>query len=248
MRKAKKKKRVVVFDFDGTLTHKPPKGKSLFVAIDEGVLSPEGQAAQQKLFNHYIAKAQTGTMTAGEDEAWLLQSIENYILYGVTPEKARAALAAVVLRPGVIECLEMLRQEQIPVAIVSYGIAPLIELVLERHNIAVPGLIHKVYAARLTAHPERGYTGYDRSTVVLQSTKGDWSRHFADLHDVPHADILAVGDTGGDRRLGHLKKNRLAIAGDAAHAKEISPFMGRVIVTDDFHPVTAWLRSKIGLI
>lgn len=242
------KKWVVVFDFDGTLTPKPPKGKSLFVAIDEGVLPPEGQTIQQELFNYYIAKARAGTMTPIEDEAWLLESVKNYIRYGLTIEKARVALENIPLRPGVRECLEMLQREGVPTAIVSYGVAPLVELVLERHNIPVPGLIHKVCAVRLTAHEETGFTGYDKSTVVLQSTKGEWSRHFADLHGVPHDNILAVGDTGGDRLLGHLKENRLALANDEAHAAEIAPFMGEVIVTDDFSPVTAWLRSKMGLI
>ena len=238
----------MVFDFDGTITLKPPKGKSLFVALDEGVLPPEGRKAQKELYNQFIPKARAGTMTSSEDEVWLLESVKNYIRYGLTIEKARGALENIPIRSGVRECLEMLRREGVPTAIVSHGVAPLVELVLELHNIPVPELIHKVCAMRLITHPELGFTGYDKGTVVLPSTKGEWSRHFADLHGVPHDNILAVGDTSGDRLLGHLKENRLAIADDEAHAAAIAPFMGEVILTDDFSPVTAWLRSKMGLI
>ena len=241
----KGKKWVVVFDFDGTFT---PKGKSLFVMIDERALPSEGLKAQQEIYAHFIHKALAGKLTASEDKSWLLKSIKNYLRYGLTREKARTALSDASLRRGVRECLEMLRRAKVPVAIISYGIAPLIELVLDENGITVPGpLIRHIYAAKFLVETKAGrFVGYDRQSLVLQSTKGEWSRHFADACGVPYRNILAVGDSGGDKKLGYLKENRLAIAKNPEQAAELAPYMGTVAVTEDFGPVTAWLRSKLG--
>lgn len=235
----------VVFDFDGTLT---PKGKSLFATIDEFGLSPEGREAQQKIHGQLIHKATAGNLTPEEDLYWLEESIKNYIRYGLTYEKARAVLAAVPLREGVLDCLRLLWQEQVPVAIISYGIRPFIKMVLRHHGPAAPGFVDRIYAAQLTTDPNTNhFVGYDAETFVLQSTKDVWSRKFADLYDIPYDHILAVGDSGGDKLLGYLRRNRLVIAKDKTEAAKLEPFAGDVAITDGFDPVTVWLRMKMGI-
>lgn len=235
----------VVFDFDGTLT---PKGKSLFATIDEHGLSPEGREAQQKIHGQLIHKATAGNLTPEEDLYWLEESIKNYIRYGLTYEKARAVLAAVPLREGVLDCLRRLWQEGVPVAIISYGIRPFIKMVLQRHGSSAFGFIDRIYAAQLKTDPDTNrFVGYDAETFVLQSTKDVWSLKFANWCDVPYDHILAVGDSGGDKLLGHLRSNRLLIANDKAQAIQLEPFAGDVAITDGFDPVTVWLRMKMGI-
>ena len=87
--------------------------------------------------------------------------------------------------------------------------------------------------------------GWDYESIVLPSTKGKCSKKFADFFGVSYENILAVGDSGSDRNLGFLKENRLGIAEDEAHAEKIRPFMGDVVISEDFYPVISWLENKI---
>ncbi len=238
----------VVFDFDGTLTLKE---KSIFRAIeeDEAALPKEGRDAQIELRDHYLPIANIGKMTKEDDELWLKLSVGNLIKYGLTRQGASQALKQVRLRQGVFECLEMLKAASVPVAVISYGVATLIELFLEENGLVVPGHIQKVYGAVLTCCPDTGkYLDYNPKSLVYQATKGTCSRHFAGLNGIPFKNIFAVGDSGGDKNLGYRKKNRLAIAKNDAQACHLRPLMGEVVITESFYPVTQWLKSKLKLV
>ncbi len=232
----------VVFDFDGTLT--PKKTGSLFSVVDAAALSPAANAEMQRLRTLYLGRAVNGTLTIEEETSWLEETLVAYIKDGLTQDRVRESLRGVVLRPGVVECLEWLWRFGVPVAIVSYGATPFIEEVLEQNG--TRSYIDRIFSATMEVSPESArFHSYDRASFVLPVDKGGWSRWFATTHGVLHENLIAVGDSGGDKYLGHLKERRLGIAKDDADAAKIAQFMGEVIVTEDFAPVTDWLRRTL---
>ncbi|MBI4458328.1 haloacid dehalogenase-like hydrolase [Candidatus Uhrbacteria bacterium] len=251
---------VVVFDNDGTFTPKGPGNAiSLVNTVDNNAGLPETAKKElQALRDEYMAPVLNGALSHRDQREWMHGTLGIYHRHGLDLNRARGAVSRLSIRPGVKECLILLRDAGIPRAIVSFGVADFIEAYLATHGIA--GMVDSVYAARLRffdgigcyGSPENMAKtgicdGYDPDSIIVPANKGEASRHFADLYRVPHDRILAVGDSGGDKYLGHAKENRLLIASDDKEAAKISAFAGTVVVTDDFAPVTQWLKSKLGL-
>lgn len=232
----------VILDVDGTVTR---KHEALFAIVSRGLPQKSLEKLRQ-MHLQYGSGAKDGSLTKDEERTWLYDSMQVFIDAGLTVQAVKAALAGFTFRPGFRECLEWLRYKNIPTGFDSYGIRSFIKIAMEAAGISYGELIWTIYAARFDIDLKSGrYVGIDPASFVLPSDKGRWSENFADWMRVPHSRILAVGDSGGDRLLGHLKENRLGLAHDEAEAAIIAPHFGHVIVTDTFYPAFDWLRSKI---
>jgi len=234
----------VVLDFDGTLT--PKSLGSLFRVVDTHALPPEAEPDFKVLRERYNPLAETGKLSAELQQEWLAETFEIYIRHRLTREAWQLAIAsALTLRPGSVGALVALHAAGVPTAIVSYGSIDFIEHALEIEGI--DELVSEIYATRMRHDAAGLVVGYDRETFVTQENKGEWSLRFAEAHGILPENLLAVGDTAGDRYLGHLKEHRFGIAKDEADREKIAPYMGETAVSDDFHDARAWLSARLGL-
>ncbi|HTK60371.1 MAG TPA: haloacid dehalogenase-like hydrolase [Candidatus Baltobacteraceae bacterium] len=234
----------VVFDFDGTIT--PKSLGSLFSVVDHHALPKEAEPDFKVLRDRYIPLAEVGKLSPELQLEWLAETFEIYIRHGLTRAGWMTAISRMLrFRPGAIETLAALHLAAVPTAIVSYGSIDFIE-----HALVIGGAdawVSGIYATRMH-HGDGGLVvGYDRETFVTQENKGEWSLCFAEAYGIPPENLLAVGDTAGDRHLGYLKEHRFGIAKDEAERAKIAPHMGETVVADDFSAVRAWLSGKLGL-
>lgn len=240
---SRNRRHAVVLDFDGTVLRKPNQSVFHLIKTRAG-LSDQAAERITEVQRTYIDKAIAGQLSRIEERQWLEREARLWINDGLTTTAAARALADSRVRRYVGECLVWLKQRRIPVAVVSFGIRPFIQMVLHAHGLG--DLVDRVYALELTVDFRTGrYTGFLPDTMVTPSTKGTWSHKFARRHGVPLDRLLAVGDTRGDRQLGHLKSNRFGLAMDEEEAERILPFFHQVAVTEDFRPAWTWLKRRI---
>lgn len=238
------KKFVVVCDFDGTFISK--SFVSLFDVMDKQCLTKEASEKAVAMREKYLPMALSGSMTQKDGCEWLAETIKLYIESGLTKIKIRNIFSTIRLREGVVEFLEFAKAQGLPVAIISYGVVEFISAVLAINKAS--HLVDKIYATRLLSDVnDHLIVGYVPETYVLPDNKGEYSRAFADIHSVSHENILAVGDSGGDRKLGHLKENLFCIARDEKEKQKLESFAGTVIVSETFFPVIDWLRAKVNV-
>jgi len=234
----------VVLDCDGTLT--PKSLGSFFKVVDMRALPPEAEPDFKVLRDRYLPLAAASSLSPELQLEWLAETFEIYIRHKLTRAGWMEALArAIVWRHGAIETLAALHFFRVPVGIISYGSSDFI-----RHALVLAGAdewVKEIYATRMHHDRDGLVVGYDRDTFVTQDNKGEWSRRFAEAHGIPLDNLLAVGDTAGDRHLGHLKENRFGIAMDEAEREKIASYMGTTVVADDFSAARAWLADKLGL-
>lgn len=235
----------VVLDFDGTCTRK--SAGSLFKIMDEsGGLNPECLQKARDLRSHYFSRAHDAKLKLNEKDTydWFSKTMDLYLESGLTMAKIREIMSQVQLRSGLKDCLRLLEERDVPVAIISYGVHQFIEEALRANQVL--HLVSEIYAAKLKINSESGLvTSFYPNTAVFPYNKGGFSRIFAKKHDVPLHRILAVGDSGGDAELGHLKENRLGLAADNKEKKTLKQYMGEVIVAESFVPAQFWLLRKI---
>ncbi|HTK60318.1 MAG TPA: haloacid dehalogenase-like hydrolase, partial [Candidatus Baltobacteraceae bacterium] len=233
-----------VLDCDGTLT--PKELGSLFSVVDKQALPPEAKPDFEVLRERYIPLANVGKLSPELQLEWLAETFEIYIRWGLTRAGWMTAIArSLVFRPGAVETLGALHAAGVPTAIVSYGSADFIEHALTLAG--ADGWVSGIYATRMRHDGGGRVTGYDRATFVTQENKGEWSRVFAEKHGIALENLLAVGDTAGDRYLGHLKEKRFGLAKDEEERAKIAPYMGETAVSEDFAPARVWLSRHLGL-
>lgn len=234
----------VVFDFDGTLI--PESYGSLYDVIDSSREMPaQCHEKAEEMRRHYMEKMQQGRFTKKDQEKWLVDSLRLYIESGLTLGKIERILGTVELRSGALDCLKTLHRKGIPVAVVSYGVFNFIDAVLRANG--ARNLVQEIYSTKLSFDKSGLMDGFSRDTFVFPFNKGKFSRNFADRCFVRYDRLLAVGDSpSGDKLLGHLKRNRIGIAGDETKRERLLKVMGAAVVTEDFRPVTEWLLEKIG--
>ena len=235
----------VVFDFDGTLS--PKDCGYLIKIVDCACLSKSAKLRVERIRKKYLKLAAVGPVAPALDRQMMKVSLSAYTECGLTPEQWKSALSQVKLRKGVVEIAKGLVERGIKVGIISFGIAEFIESVLEVNGLA--GVFHRIYAARFI-YDERcnEVVGWNNKSIVYPFNKCIWSSVFAKQYGIPPERLLAVGDSTGDRLLGVGQKLRLGIAKNEEEAKILAPFMGDVVVTDDFHFVGEWINKKISLI
>lgn len=234
----------VVFDCDGTLF--PKDIGSLMELVDDRALPTEAKLRTAKLRNLYLQFALDGTLTAEQERDWLIETVRIYSNVRINEDQLRAALHNARLRPGTADGLHELHAAGVKLGIISYGVAPLIQVALELNGVA--DLFERIYAATMTKNSAGRYEQFDRNSFVVPDDKGEWSRRFALTYGIPDERLLAVGDSGGDRHLGILQENRLGVTEKPEDEKKLLQYMGEVVlVSNGFTPATEWLRRKIGL-
>lgn len=230
----------VALDFDGTLIF---LHQALVMLLDTKGLTPEGTEVMRVLREKFLPKFHSGTITPADERAWLEGSVRTYIRFGLDMRRIRETLAGVRLKPGVLECLRRLSETGVPVGIVSYGCRQFIELVLRSNR--ARRYVDRIYAMDLSFAGDGRLIGFNPITTVTPTSKGIWSRHFAREFGIPKKNLLAVGDTHGDRFLGSLKKNRLGIVIGADSPRKLREVMGEIRDGADFGPATEWLFERI---
>lgn len=231
----------VVVDVDGTLTRKA--SGALCNVVDSHALHPDGCRELAELRERFKPLAIAGKLSYKDELFWLKETFRVYAAYGLRRFGWQRAIDGVELREGVVEAFAWLASHGIPVAAISYGCADFVERLLRRHGLAADA----VYAGRLR-HEGELMVGADITTFVVPAFKGDRSKHFADVHDVPHERLIAIGDSGGDRGLGHLAENRFLIAEKHEEAEMLRALgVAEVCLTETFHPALDFLRRRTGL-
>lgn len=234
---------VAVFDFDGTCISQSLI--SLFNVLDR-YLSADVNSKLQKLRGKYVEIAKQGKLTSKNAQDWYFETIKIYIEAKLTLSQIKNVFSDVVLKKGVVDCFRFLKGKNVPVAIISYGVVQFIGAALKANN--AWDLVSRIYSGRLIFDSKSGkVVGCEKKTVIFPSNKDIASRDFADFYGVPYENILAVGDSGSDFLLGYLKENRLGIVEGERERIRLGECgcMQKVIVTDDFEPVTEWLTGKI---
>ncbi len=232
----------VVSDIDGTLTK--VKSGALVKVVDNHALPESANAEMVAIREYYTPRAKAGQLPSGDQIAWLYKTFDVYVEHGLTRHAWRSAIDTVEVREGAVEALTFLASEGVPIAAVSYGCADFIEYLFARHGVRFDA----VYAGRLV-HDGDLVVGYDKTSLVIPDHKGDRSRHFADTHGIPHERLIGVGDTGGDKLIGHEKAHRIGIVEtpeDEAKLRALDA-MGEIHVSLTFHPVLESIKRRVGL-
>lgn len=234
-------KKGLVLDFDGTLD--PKSYGSLYKVVDTKALPDAAKPEYETLRDKYLPRVYDGTLQPTDELYWLRETLDIYIRHGLTRDRWMKALHSVELRPGARDLLAFARSKRIPMAIVSYGVADFIEWVLVSNGIDLVWF-EEIFAARLQ-HAGGLVVGYEDSTFVYPDNKDEWSKRFADRQGIRTENLLAIGDSGADRKLGGLKGHRLGIAKDQKNADQMAPYFSEVVVTDSLDPAKAWLAQKL---
>jgi phosphoserine phosphatase len=234
----------IVFDCDGTLF--PQRIGSLMKLVDDRALPEEAKHASSEIRDFYLPHALDGTLSAQQERDWLVETVRLYIECRLSKLQLRQALNDARFRPGTAKGLRELHRAGVKMAVISYGVSPLIREALDINGVSE--LFASVCAADMICDEAGRFTGYDPHTFVLPDDKGEWSRLFALAHNIPDDRMLAVGDSGGDRKLGILKRNRLGVTERKDGAVKLREIMGDVVMVNrSFTPAIRWLKNKIGL-
>ncbi len=232
----------VVFDCDGTLF--PREIQSLMKLVDDHVLSAEAKQQTAKLRDFYLPLALSGTLTSEQERDWLIETIRIYANMRISENQLRDALHDARLRPGTADGLHELHASGVKLGVISCGVHPLIRVALELNGVS--HLFKTIYAATMDMDSLGRFTNYHNNSFVIPKNKGEWSRLFAQVHGISDERLLAVGDSGGDRYLGILQKNRLGVIEKPEDASKLTEFTGGVVlVNDSFTPAINWLLQKI---
>ena len=233
---------VAVFDLDGTCISHSRRSLCDVIRLNGG-LTKRCRLMAKGMVEYYFSLIHDGNFTEEHGWKWLLDTIDLYIESHLTVSKMEKILQTVRLRDGVEDCLKMLRGRNIPVAIISYGFLQFIEITLKVNKVS--HFVDDIYGTKFKINKKGLVVGFEEKTVVLPERKGIFSKLFADKYGVARENILAVGDSSGDRELGFLKENRFGITEDPRRKEELEKFMGTVAVTKTFDPVTEWFERKI---
>ena len=238
-----KPKWVAVFDFDGTCL--PQKLGSVYnVADSNGALDEKNKLLAQKTRSHFMKKIEKNSLTSADSRKWLLDCSKFYINSGLSLKKLEKILWGIELQDGLVDCFHYLKEHNIPITIVSFGLSQFIEVALKANNAHY--FVSNIYAANLIVDANGLIVGLDPATMVLPGKeKGRFSRLFAKQHNVSCRNILAVGDSFIDAYLGFLRKNRLGITNSEEKKKILEKYMGEIVVTESFNPVLEWFKRKI---
>ncbi len=234
----------IVFDCDGTLFPRDPG--SLMQIVDNRALPETAKQASAQMRDFYLPFAMDGTLNNQQERDWLIETVRIYTEHRITETQLRAALCDMRLRPGVADGLRELRAAGVNMGVISYGVAPLIRIALDINGVA--NLFDGVYAADMEMDEHGCFVSYNPDSFVTPDDKGKWSRLFAASYRIPDSQLLAVGDSGGDRTLGILRENRLGVVEKWGDRDKLLRHMSKVVlVRDGFEPAIRWLKNRIGL-
>ena len=116
-------KYVVVLDCDGTVIKESILKALLDVKLMTRSLSLE---ENEKMVN----KAIRGALTKKDELMWFAEAMKDIMKARLSLDQVFAVVRKIELKPGVIDCLQMLENMNVPVVIVSYGIAEFIAMIV----------------------------------------------------------------------------------------------------------------------
>jgi len=232
----------IASDVDGTWT--PKSVGALVKLVDDHALPESANEEMIALRELYTPKAIAGLLSQEDEMHWLLRTLDVYVHHGLTRTAWQTALEGVATRPGVAETFAWCAAVGIPTCAISYGVADFVEFIASRNGVKIDA----VYAARLV-HDGDLVVGYDDATLIVPERKGERSRHFADSRGVAHDRLIGIGDTGGDKLIGHLAEHRIGIAENDEQAAKLHALgaMGEIHVGMSFDPVLASIKRRTGL-
>jgi len=236
----------VVYDCDGTLI--PKMVGALMPVVAQLGLAEEATEEMNAVHSKYVVLFDAGVITGAQYRGWLMEEFELYVRHRLTAAAWQSALAHVRLRPGVVELMGELHAAGVRQCVISGAVAEFVEYVLEING--ARHLVDAVYAAKLLHDPRGTVIGYDEDSFVHLENKGEWSMYFAGLHRIDPRRIVALGDSIGDARLGHLRANRIGIAETREHAEALAALgvMGQVVLVDDhLEPASSAIKRLLGL-
>lgn len=234
----------VILDFDGTCI--PREQVALIHIVDRNALPPAALQDVKTLWETWGERAIAGRINPLEEKAWMVQTIDLYIRYGMRLVDAYRALDVVRLKRGFRTFLLEMRRRGIPVGICSFGIKQFIWYVLYKEG--VHHLVSDIFATDLVTwnanEDAEPIKKLDFDSMVTPSDKGCWSELFARKYGVPNERMLAVGDSLGDKRLGYLKENRLCLVKDISEVETygLEEHFGYISPSEFFTPVLKWMR------
>lgn len=237
----------VVLDFDGTCI--PRNEIALIPIVDRNALPKEASSDLEKVWSIYGEKAVNGTISQVEARAWIVQTVDLYIRYGLKLEDAYRALEHVRLKRGFKKFLKDMHRMGVPVAINSFGIKQFIWYVLQKENIA--HLVSDIFATDLItwniSKNAKPITDFDMKSMVVPHFKGCFSELFAWKYGVPDDGIIAIGDSLGDALLGVRKENRICLIEKESEIEEfdLSAHFGEILVTKSFVPAHEVVLKRI---
>lgn len=228
----------VVLDFDGTCI--PRDHVALIPIVDRGALPEEAMPDLERIWSIYGEKAVNGTISQVEARAWIVQTVDLYIRYGLRLEQAYEALKDVRLKKGFKSFLTNMHRLGVPVAINSFSIKQFIWYVLWKEGVA--HLVSDIFAADvLTWNLSEGagpIKDFDMKSIVVPHFKGCFSELFAWKYGVPDEGIIGVGDSLGDALLGVRKHNRICLIEKESEIATygLDEHFGEILVTKSFKP------------
>jgi len=231
-----------VFDFDGTLISS--EYTAAFVVLMQHPLVSDVMVTElEDLTRKYIGLYRSDSMSLHDEIAWVEAAAEIFSRHELREQVIDDVFSGVAVRPGVRECWVKLRRRGVPIGVVSYGFAPFIRSILRQNGLLE--MTSGVMAQELIFDDAGRCSGWTSGSAAIPRYKGLRSVAFASAYGVNRGQILAVGDSSGDKNLGHLKRYRLGVVEKPEDVSLVSPYMGEVIVDPDFTAVADWLFSKI---
>jgi len=167
---------LVAFDFDGTLSD----SEMTVLLGDEYGVADEMADVTQRAMNDQIGYAESLRQRAG-------------LLDGLSEAAAERAWANVRLREGAADVVDALNDAGVTTVIFTGGFEKGVAAALEREGVDVDAVV----ANRLPV-ADGALTGAVEGALV-DGTKDDALREYADEHGVAMADTVAVGDGANDR-------------------------------------------------
>jgi phosphoserine phosphatase len=239
--------RGVLYDCDGTLIGKIYG--ALIQIVSDRALTALAKEELVEIRSRYMALDVSGSITVEQYRHWLLEELSLYVRHALKTDDWRSALSHVRLRPGAFELISDLHQAGVRQGIVSAAIADFVEYVLEING--VRHMIDVVYAARLVYDENGVVIGHEEATIVHPGNKGDCSLDFALRFGLNPDELIGLGDSGGDAKLGSLTEHRIGVAESedrAVHLRSLG-IMGEVVIIVDLHfqPVSDAIKRRLGL-
>lgn len=231
-------KNCAVLDFDGTCI--PRAFIALIPIVDRNALPEEASEDLAKVWEIYGDKAVNGTISQVEARAWIVQTVDLYIRYGLKLEDAYRALDHVRLKPGFKKFLRDMHRLGVPVAINSFGIKQFIWYVLQKEGVG--HLVSDIFATDVVtwniSKNAKPISDFDLKSMVVPHFKGCFSEIFAWKYGVPDEGIIAVGDSLGDALLGVKKVNRICLIEKESEIEKygLDEHFGEILITKSFVP------------
>jgi HAD superfamily phosphoserine phosphatase-like hydrolase len=198
-----------VFDFDHTLTTGIKAGFNPSTwGVLESMLPPDGYAEAKAKFEFYRPKELDGTMTDKDAKDWSTNSFTILTRYGLNLHEAEERfMQHAKLRDGTVELFDTCRRAGIPVVVMSAGIAQIIELLCNRHDIR-PDLI---LSTEVSVDARGTIIGWNPATQIHARNKKELKHPELNAWRQSRPNVLMLGDIFADLDMVEAGESTLCI-------------------------------------